>query len=126
MSLAMSFSILYRLRSLCHVLSRVRSCAHFADKVNKTTFPKITDKGDLSSAVTFSAQLKFSLLPDDDGSVTVANVACGFKITQFDCKVLTGANKSLFKMLIGVFKAKLTETVGELMSCVQGSWLRAN
>ena len=107
-------------------LSRVRSRAILADKVNKTTFPKIIDKGDLSSAVTFSAQLKFSLLPDDDGSVTVANVACGFKITQFDCKVLTGANKSLFKMLIGVFKAKLTETVGELVACVQSSWLRAN
>lgn len=91
--------------------------------MNKTTFPKIIDKGDISSAVTFSAQLKFSLLPDDDGSVTVANVACGFKITQFDCKVLTGANKSLFKMLIGVFKAKLTETVGELVALSRSSWL---
>jgi hypothetical protein len=87
--------------------------------VNKTSFPKIIDKGDLSSAVTFSCQLKFSLLPDEDGSVTVTNVACGFKITQFDVKVLTGANKSLFKMLIGVFKSKLTETVGESLAYAQ-------
>ena len=114
--------IVYRWRFLVRsplTLSRVRLHAAFTDKVNKTSFPKIIDKGDLSSAVTFSCQLKFSLLPDEDGSVTVTNVACGFKITQFDVKVLTGANKSLFKMLIGVFKTKLTETVGASLAYAQ-------
>jgi hypothetical protein len=84
-----------------------------ADKVNKTSFPKIQDKGDISASVTFSAQIKFSLLPDKDGSVSVTGVACGFKITNFDIRVLSGNNKTMFKMLIGVFQGKLTESVGE-------------
>ena len=49
--------------------------------MNKTSFPKVQDKGEASASVVFSAQIKFSLFPDEDGSVEVKDVACGFKIT---------------------------------------------
>jgi len=80
-------------------------------KVNKTSFPKVQDKGEASASVVFSAQIKFSLFPDEDGSVEVKDVACGFKITSLDVKVLSGNLKMLYKMLVSVFQEKLTSSV---------------
>jgi hypothetical protein len=45
-----------------------------ANQVNKTSFPSLVDKGQASGAITFSAQVKFSLEPDEDGSVQVKRV----------------------------------------------------
>ena len=47
--------------------------------------------------------MKFSLIPDEDGSVNVTGVACGFKITNLDVKILSGGYASLYKMLLSVF-----------------------
>ena len=79
--------------------------------MNKTSFPKVQDKGEASASVVFSAQIKFSLFPDEDGSVEVKDVACGFKITSLDVKVLSGNLKMLYKMLVNVFQEKLTSSV---------------
>ena len=79
--------------------------------MNKTSFPKVQDKGEASASVVFSAQIKFSLFPDEDGSVEVKDVACGFKITSLDVKVLSGNLKMLYKMLVSVFQEKLTSSV---------------
>ena len=79
--------------------------------MNKTSFPKVQDKGEASASVVFSAQIKFSLFPDKDGSVEVKDVACGFKITSLDVKVLSGNLKMLYKMLVSVFQEKLTSSV---------------
>ena len=75
-----------------------------------------------AGAITFSAQVKFSLEPDEDGSVKVERVACGFTINTLDVRVLSGNHKTLFGMIIGVFSSKLTSAVeNELVGTIKES-----
>jgi hypothetical protein len=74
---------------IVHISGITAALSNFKFKVNKKSFPSICDKGQASGKVTFTAQIKFSLEPDTDGSVSVTSATNTFLLAPGSCSAST-------------------------------------